>query len=64
MWKMELSLSIMNTSFFPLINIMYLQEERITDVITGYLTVVFLVIALKILHGLLVRSSVSLSAEY
>lgn len=63
MWKMELSLSIMNTSFFPLINIMYLQEGRTADVITGYLAVVFLVFALKILHGL-VRSSVSLSAEH
>ena len=28
MWNTVLSLSIMNTSFFPLINIMYLQEER------------------------------------
>jgi len=27
MWKMVLSLLIMNTSFFPLINIMYLQEK-------------------------------------
>lgn len=30
MWKIVLSLSIMKTSFFPLINIMYLREERMS----------------------------------